>query len=669
MKSLAIASLLLLPAQDEAATKRLEALAGKDARAAWEASGELCRSIDPALLPEVLRVFKSVPPRSAGPVTRVLECLAGPDLVPELLELLAKEPARAPSVANVLEMLADPRAEAALLPLLSPERRDAAYAVAGALGTCGGKDSIEALRKRRSEFGDPKFEDSCLRELVGLRDPAAARDVLEAARAGRIELRNWKGDLARLGDRGIVPDLVALIRDPATKIEPRKAALELVGILGTEEQVPFLIEFLPDRRYAEAAAAGLEARADPRATGPLARSLQGAVWGGPFVRAILAAPSPEAEAPIFEMLDDREGYPRTSFDAARVAVRLGTPKLKAKLVDLLAQGWLDLELALATAALLEPADLERLRKSRGIYVPLALAARGDPDGLKKYVADVAERRVQDIVVRQRRGTNVQPTRGALEIFRTPPPGLLAAVHEEFGRRPEWTAGAEFLALHGNDAGRKRLLEEFGKDSGRDKDRLARALLGIGERAAVQHLLKAYEIYREDEEEERRIAKAMSDEDAAAVREFLRSGKRAYFQGLLRILAFRDDREAIPLFRRELRSRSADAHSTGPLAIALARMKDAESAHVFRRGLRDLVPARRAHAARCLGLLGDKSAIPALAPLLDDLEPQRPPDASAKEVERIPRVCDAAAEAIGFLAGIPLEGTPEERVRAARAAAR
>ena len=92
---------------------------------------------------------------------------------------------------------------------------------------------------------------------------------------------------------------------------------------------------------------------------------------------------------------------------------------------------------------------------------------------------------------------------------------------------------------------------------------------------------------------------MSDEDAAKVRETVRSGRLKYPQGLLRILSFRDDRESIPLFRREVRSRSAQAYATEPLALALARMKDAESKHVFVRMLRDLGSNRRA-----LGALRD-----------------------------------------------------------------
>jgi HEAT repeat protein len=667
MRLVAIASLLVL-CQDDPAKKRLEALAGPDVRAAFAAAEELQRTAGPDLLPEVLRVFKTADPRRATPAARVLECLAGPDLVPEMLDLLSKEPDRVASIASLLEMLADPRAEAALLPFLKPDRKDVAYPVLAALGTCGGKDSIAAIRAFRAAVGEPRLEEYALRQLIHLRDAGAARDVCAAAAAEKIELRNWKGDLARLGDRSILPDLLTLVRDPKTKVEPRKAALELVGILGTAEHVPLLIEPLGDRRFAEAAAAGLEARADPRAAAPLVKAMQGAPWGMPFARAVAAAPSPDAEGPLLEILNDREAYPRTFHDAVRLSVRVATPKLKATLVDLLVQG-LDRDLALEVAPLVTPADHERLRAGvreggdRGLACTLALASRGDPESVRTYVEHVAERRVQDIFVNRRQGTDTQPARSALEIFTAPPPGLLEAVTEQFGRKPHWT-GAEFLALQGKGDGRKQLLEELADATDREKGRLNRALLAIREPTVVASLLKAYEGYRQDDEEERGVARAMSDEDAARVRETVRSGRLKYPQGLLRILSFRDDRESVPIFRREVRSRSAQAFGTGPLCLSLARMKDTESRPVFVRMLRDLNPARRALGARCLALLGDRTAIPALAPLLGDLQPEWMADGRIDGLARIPRVCDTAAESIAILAGLTLEGSPDERVKAA-----
>jgi hypothetical protein len=161
---------------------------------------------------------------------------------------------------------------------------------------------------------------------------------------------------------------------------------------------------------------------------------------------------------------------------------------------------------------------------------------------------------------------------------------------------------------------------------------------------------------------------MTDADAAKVREVLRAGTLKYPWGLLRLLAYRDDRETIPHFRREARSASSGAYPIDPLFEALARMKDAETAHVHRRKLRDLVPERRAHAARCLGLLGDRAAVRDLAPLLGDLQPERMAGSEDDPFERIPHVCDAAAEAVAALLGLTLEGTPEERVKAAAKAA-
>jgi hypothetical protein len=68
-------------------------------------------------------------------------------------------------------------------------------------------------------------------------------------------------------------------------------------------------------------------------------------------------------------------------------------------------------------------------------------------------------------------------------------------------------------------------------------------------------------------------------------------------------------------------------------------------------------------------LGDRDAIPALAPLLDDLAALRPLGENREERERLPRVREAAVDALEHLLAAKFPGPPADRVRQAREALR
>ncbi len=646
-------------------------LKADDPDIATAAAWALVLSDVPALVPEVLRLIKTLPAEAARPLWFILGMAGTPDLIPQLVAGLHSETAPRIEVLRALQMVGDARAELALIDQLERLQKNELFALIQALSFLGGDKSISALRKHREGLpASEKAHDWCREALLRLRDPAAAREILAGVRAGRQELALSARALARLGDRGILEDLLELVREAKLKVNDHKAAIELIGVLGGKEQVELLIQHLKDGRYAGAAATALGEIGDARAVRPLAEALRGASLGQGTViaRALLMLPLEDSEEVILEVLSDPKGHQSVIWDAIRVAGRLGGDKIKAKLMDILTSegafianqpaGW-------AIIPLLRPEDLPRLREGTSPAKPygrtgcvIALAGMGDPAGLEAFVQAAAGDRISDM----RNGP-----RNTLALLSPKPPGLAKAVEAHLLKNPRWFSGAEFLAWRGNDAGRellKRVLKE-----GPARDQAAAALMRLGDGSVAESWIGRISSLGADAEEA--LARALDEAALRLLRDqvWSRTNYGGRVQG--RLLARRGDRASAPLFQYRIRAGSEDNDVSDQvddfvMALALARMGRLEARPDFLRWLRSRSAARRALGARCLALLGDRTAIHDLAPILDDLEAERQSWEWERRFERIALVRDVAADAMEALGGQKFAGTPRERAQAAKA---
>jgi len=629
---------------------------------------------DPAVAREILKTFKSVPPAAAVRMASAVRQAANPDWVPELIELLKSDPERIPATAQVLEGVADSRAESALIGLLDRLKDNDLYGLIRALSFIGGAESVAAIRKYRDALpeGD-KRRGWCLDALARLRAAGISREIVSEARAGKIDFPLYDEKLEALGDRSIVPELAAWAKDKSLKLQPRKAVIELIGVLGDGSQVEFLLECLKDERLEDSAARALGALGDPRAARPLANLLKESEFGHAVSRALLHLPAPlkDVDAPLLEILNDPEGHAFVVNDAVRIAVRSASPPLKSKLMELVTKGGERLygreKTAWEILPLLHPEDRDALAKGRSsanrdarAAATVALASLGDAEAVKEFVKLAAN---QDVGDRNDFEHNV------LMRFPSPPQGLLEAVEAAFRANPKWFEGAEFLAHYGRKDGLDLLKEQARGNRSWVAKRAARALLRLGERSAIPEVLRKYEAFHSDPEEETILAAALDEESAARLREIAWSHLRSNHPAG-RILARRADRAMEPLFRAVVRSGWGDNEvheqsNDGEMAVALAKLGAAGAKPVFLRWLRSGAASRRALAARCLAILGDRASIHAIAPLLDDLGAIRQTQDDEKRQVPVTRVRQVAIDAIESLAGVKFSGAPSERVAAAK----
>ncbi len=303
----------LVPALDDLAT-------------AHAAAAAIARADEALALRETRRRFLQGPDALARQVAPLLAELGSPDLTPDLAALLRADPSRASDVVSLLEKIGDERAEEALIEWLP--RAPVPYGVLRTLSLLGGPRAAAAIRRYRDglDAGDSNRR-WATQALARLREPGLSRELLDDP--------PWDADLARLGDRTILDEVVARVRGGRLKIQDRKRALELIGILGGEAHVGLLVEHLKEDRFKEAAAAALAEIGDPRAARPLVEALSTASYGAPFVQALARLPLSDAEAPLLALLDDPEENPGVMPDAIALAGRAGGPRMKERLAALM----------------------------------------------------------------------------------------------------------------------------------------------------------------------------------------------------------------------------------------------------------------------------------------------------------------------------------------------
>lgn len=642
-----------------------------DAELALAAAGALSWTGDPAAEKAVFEAFKAAAPEAAIRMTYSAANAVGAEATPELVKMIEQDPARARAAAVVLQAVGDARAEPALLALVDGAEEKELWGRLEALSLIGGEATIARLREYAKGLPEGDRRRPWVRRaLVRLRAPGIAGELLAGARAGREKLAYLKDELEALGDRSIVPELVRWSRDPKAKADERKAAIELLGAFGGPLDV--LVEHLADERLEEAAARALGELEDPRAARPLAESFKTAEFGHAQGRALLLLPGPleGIEDPILDVLNDPEGHSFLLSDAVKIAARTGSPRLKEKLLWLLTQEGVLIpreEIALALVPRLAAADRERLVRGRSSKVfgaaeacMVALAGMGDADALQEFVKRAAQGRFRDPM-----DVTVNPLRR----FPVEPPGLVEAVEAQFRANPSWLDGAEFLSFYGKREGLELLKRETAT-RGWKGERAGRALLRLGERSVIPDLLLRYEGFHYDPEEEKVLAAALDEEGAARLRLSAWSRRAQVNHPSARILALRGDREMLPFFLRHLRREPVDNEvsnqaNDGPFALCLAKAGAPGMKPILLRWLRSTAASRRALAARCLGILEERSAIHAIVPLLDDLGEIRRDPQEEKRAERARRVREDAVEAIERLSGQKFPGAPAARAAAAR----
>lgn len=639
------------------------------------AAAALAWSPAPEAAREVLKVFLETPAGQGLHLVGVLSGLGSSELTPDLVDILKNQPALAPAIIQALDVLADGRAEAALIEYLPTEKKSPSYGSLQALSILGGPAAVEAIRGLAAKFpaGDER-RPWCRNALVRLRAPGLAAELWTEVRDGITPLEMQRDDFERLGDRSILPDLVAYVKDRKLKIEQRRHGLRLLGKLGDSTHRALLEEHLTDARFEAAAAEALEDLGDPAAAPALAHALKTAEDAAhDITRALLSLnPSPEAiDAPLAEILADPQGHSRALRGAIDLGVRFGSPRIRSLVLEAgTSEARHDLEVAHVMALLpsLTPEDRKRLEKGssggRSSYIAclFGLAALGDAKALKELV-DFLPKGAPYYVIGAR-----EPN--LLNLFPKDPEGLAERIEETFVRSPRWYDGADWLYRHGNRKGADLLLEKLRGPLTTETERAALALLRGGDLNALPDILQSIRRTWVNPELAELLARALPAEDAARLRDEI--WDRIYFMNppALRILALRDDPAMIPYFRKKVRGNYIDNDvspqvSDGAEELFLARLRVPGVDHDFIRALRSRAPGRRMLAARCLGMLRQRSAIPALEPLLDDVQEQNHHTNVFPDYERRLQVREAAADAIGLIAGVTFAGSPGQRAKAAK----
>lgn len=613
---------------------------------------------DPAKAREILEAFKGCASETARRLAYTVAEAADPDWTPELMELLKSAPDRMLATARVLMIMADARAEVALIGLLGVLEKNDRYNLIRALSLVGGPESIAAIRKYHDALpeGDER-RTWCFDALVRLRAPGIAREILSEARAGRIGLKHYDDRLEMLGDRSVVPDLAAWVQDKSRKLECRKSAIRLLGVLGDGRQLELLLECLKDERLEGSSAQALGALGDPAAAGPLAEAFKQSGSGHEISKALMSLPAPlrDVDAPLLEILDDPEGHLVLMNDAVRIAVRSGSARLREKLLDLVTRTGERLygrqHVAWGILPVLQPGDRAALKEGQGssnrdlhAACTVALAALGDAEAVKEFVR---------LAVSHEVGARTDPEDNVLMRFSTPPPGMTEAVEAAFHKNPKWLDGAEFLAHSGRGEGLGLLKEHAKGGFTATARRAGRALLRLGDRFRIADFLGKYDCLYWYPEGEAMLAAAIDEETAAGLRDVAWS-RRLSGHAAGRVLARRADKAMEPLFRSVVRreygdNEVSDQGSDGVMALALAKLGARDLQPVFLRWLRSNAAGRRALAARCLAILGDRASIHSIAQLLPDV-----------------RVREAAIDAIEVLSDQEFKGMLPDRAAAARA---
>ena len=625
-------------------------------------------------LKEALRILGEGPDDAARQMGSVIRELGTEALTPELLRILGKHPNRVSTIANVLSVLGNKSAEDALIPFIKTAGETDLYRICDTLSQLGGKKSIGAIRALMESLpeGDKKHS-GYVRMLVRLRDPKIAAEVVAQGK--------WFRELHYLGDRKILDLLVRGVKERKFKLRPRASALELIGLLGTPEDVPLLLEHLNDDRFREQAARGLAALGDPKTARPVADALRSATLGDRHVKALLGLPLENVEEPILEILDDPSGHTRAVGSAIWVARRSMAPVLRKKLLALITNtesrfGWI-VAAARAVAPHLDQADRKLLRSklsSDHRYVragsAMTLGMAGDAKGLVKYIQAVREER---LVYSGR-------TENLLFAMDPEPAKLEAAVEQEFGKNPEWFGGAEFLAHRGNPKGKDLLVRMMASRSSVSRDRALEALVVLVHPPALEAHLRRYETYKYEPDREKLLARVADKETLERLREMTWFQLSQINQAPARVLAYAKDESMVWIFRRTLRRDNIDNNpggqsNTSSAARALAALGRKDVTGDFLRMLRSRAARKRALGIECLVTLGDRRFVRPLVPLLSDVEEVEIPSGAHRfrspvfvipEEPRIVRVRDLATRAIEKLSGQTFKGTPRERAEAAKA---
>ena len=654
--------------------KLLPFVRGGDEELASTAAGALAWTSYPNTGREVLGLFKRASEKTARRLGSLLGHVATPELTPEILALLENRPELAFSIVLVFRNLGDRRAEDALIGLLSKFEKNELYSLIDGLSLVGGPKTIEALQAYRKELpaDDPKRE-WCLRALIRLRAPGTAAAIVSDAAAGRIKLTYYDDGLARLGDRKVVPGLVEFLKNTKQPINERKAALKVIGLLGSGEHLDLLIRYLKDGRFRDDAAAALAELGDPRAAGPLAETFKtsrfGFRIGGALLR--LPPPLPDVEEPLLEVLDDPEGHQFIVEWAVKVAGHSGSEKLRERLLELVTKETPSFRYhdtaAVTLIPLLKKEDTPRLREGREDTdrnvkraSTLALAALGDADSIRDFANGARNGPIAWRTTRERNRLFLLPTE---------PEGLVRAVAGSFLTNPTWFDGAEFLALHGRREGVDLLRSRIHATSGWEPGRARRALLRLGEKSLAPELLRKYEASFWDAEEEALLAERLDDATRERLRVLAGSRLTLINQAPLRILARAHDPGSEALLLRTIRHGQDNEVSSnmndGAAMRALIALGSKGIKPRILMWLRSRAPGRRRLAAHCLALMKDRASIHEIAPLLDDLDWRTQGWRSGEKPLVIPKVRDAAASAIESLTGQKFKGTPRERANAAR----
>ncbi|HKS16119.1 MAG TPA: hypothetical protein VJU16_02345, partial [Planctomycetota bacterium] len=364
----------------------------------WEAIRQLTLRGNADAGAAVLKVYRENPTFSY--ISGVLAILGSPDQTPVLLEILEASGRGFYGVSEVLNAVGDSRAEKAILKRLESDGENRGMWFKP-LSNVGGELALEALRKEAADPAAPAWLwNYATQGRMNLRDPRLPADLVAVSGRDRHVFKSVYRGLARMGDRSVVPELAKRLEDPNARPEDRLAALQVIALLGTREQVPVVVKCLEEKALAATAADALAEFGDPSAAAALAVALKHDQVGKAFARALMHIPPEGVESHVMEVLDDPAGHRMSFIHAVAVAGRLKSDRVRKRLVALL----MDLEprlydgfeVARAVVPMLGKGDLRQLSRSSSPDAPhedakvkyprlAARAALGDENARRDFV--------------------------------------------------------------------------------------------------------------------------------------------------------------------------------------------------------------------------------------------------------------------------------------------
>ncbi|HKS16579.1 MAG TPA: HEAT repeat domain-containing protein, partial [Planctomycetota bacterium] len=523
-----------------------------------------------------------------------------------------------------------------------------------------GDEALPLIRSWRDAF--PAELQDRARIPIFLRDPAGALASLEALGpeptvTALMEFRNngW------IAGPALREPILARLRDRTTRLGVRREMITALGVAGTAEDLPLVVESLADARLADAAAMALAMVGDRRQGKALMRAFLQSQQSLGLVMALVALDVDGPEDDLVEILSDPDGYGFQAVLAIRLAGRNLTPRLKDLILEKYPK-WNEFLQRGTEQMVLDPGrrgDDDLVKRLQSSADP-GLSSLGDHLAMVNGDASRAPGAAKGARIK---GLARHAQLGGFRLDLGAPAGeaWTEAVAAEWDKFRDWHEATAWLAARGRKDAMDRLNDRRAKEPEKVTPAMLTALASGGDAAQLEKLWeRAFNAGLTMDDCEVLLGLARRGDAPTKSRILaLARGEQASSWGPGHYLAARLALpEALPAFRLAVTRCDQGYHGGArPFDLAaciraLAVLKDAATIPAIRRHVRSGNEVVRIAAMDALADLGDRGAVAGIVRFIDDPTDTRRQLASgwSQESPPIRRVWHHAMEALEKITG-------------------